>query len=558
MKFTKEKIKQIIILMLIVFVGVFLRFYKLADIPNGFYVDEAVTGYNAFSILETGLDEYGKASPIAFRFFGSYSPPLYVYLTFFVMKFLGAGVFSVRFVSFLVGSAGILIVYLFLKSIVSIKKKQVPLIGAFLFSISPWGIFFSRVGYEVNLGFVLFMLGAYLLWLGLSKYKFLLLGFSLLSISMYGAHTERFLVPIFLAVFLIVYRRVFFSKKVSRFTLEGLLLAFIFQIPNLEFILSPAFLSKNSLFYSGVVKFQGEKIARFLPSIVSYPLAFLREFFSQYFTYFSPRSLFFLEDPDFQRSAPELSVFYFWMVIPYLVGMYHLWKGRHKKPYKYLILLLLVIPIPLSLSSDPFSTQRGLPLLFPLIAVISIGVGEIIRRWGKKAWYIVAGLSLFSLVLLWRSYFVLLPFERARSWDYGFDQLARELKHRSEELHVIDGVRMGPTYVELAYFLKYPPEKFHEELVGDVKSNYYTDVSFSSEYKFSNIETRGIDWKNDIFEELVLVGDELSVSENQINEHFLEKLFEIRSPTGEIVFVGYRTNPTRKCFEIDYANVNCK
>ena len=47
----------------IVVLAAFLRFYKLETVPSGFYVDEAAIGYNSYSILETGADEYGKFFP---------------------------------------------------------------------------------------------------------------------------------------------------------------------------------------------------------------------------------------------------------------------------------------------------------------------------------------------------------------------------------------------------------------------------------------------------------------------------------------------------------------
>lgn len=557
MKFIRKNIKEIILFILIIFIGLFLRFHKLGEIPGGMYKDEAVTGYNAFSILETGKDEYGKAYPVAFRFFGSYSPPLYVYLTSFVMSFLGVNVFSVRFVSCLSGVLLILVVYLFLKTIFKDKNKYVPLIGALVFSISPWGIFFSRAGYEINLGFLLFSLGAYFLWIGLAKYKYLVLGFLTLSLSTYGAHTQRFLVPIFLLLYILIYKKILFNKKALKHTALGLFIAFVIQIPNIYLLFTPALWTKNSLFYSGVIRSQADKFGAVFPKFISYPLAFLREFFSQYLTYFSPRSLFFLEDPDFQRSAPELSVFYFWMVIPYLLGWYHVLVKKKEVFYKYLLLMLLVIPVPLALSSDPFSTQRGLSLLLPITILITIGMSKIIKKTGMKGLVILLPFCFLSLIFVWRSYFVLLPHERAKNWDYGIEELAQEIQKRPNEIFVIDQTRTGPVYAGLAFFLKYTSQEFHEELGMDIKNNYYNDTAFKSEYKFSNIETRGIDWERDIYEKQILVGDEYTISETQSKEHFLEKAFEIYDPTGNIVFSGFRTNPEQKCFDINNANVYC-
>ena len=70
---------------------------------------------------------------------------------------------------------------------------------------------------------------------------------------------------------------------------------------------------------------------------------------------------------------------------------------------------------------------------------------------------------------------------------------------------------------------------------------------WDSSYKFNNIETRTINWEEDIYKEQILVGDELTISENQAKEHFLEKLFEIKDPMYKIIFIAFKTNPTLKC-----------
>jgi 4-amino-4-deoxy-L-arabinose transferase-like glycosyltransferase len=542
-----------IALILIVIVGLFLYLYKLDVIPAGFYVDEALTGYNAYSILKTSRDEYGKLYPIALRFFGSYSPPLYTYLTIPFISIFGLNITSVRLLSAIVGALGGILVFAFLKSLKITRGSWSPLLGAFLFIISPWNVLFSRVGYEVNLAFFIFSLGLLATWIGLKKPKYLVLGFSLLSISTYAAHTQRFLVPLFIISFLILFRP---NKK---FTIYGLISALVIQIPNLYLFTTPAFFTKSSLFYSNVLTEQALKISRFLPMAISVPLAFIREFLSQFFDYFSPRSLFLLSDPDPQRSMPELAVLYPWMVIPYLVGFYALFKNISKeKAYKYILLLAIMTPLPVALVGDPFSSQRALPLLLPIILIITIGVDRIILGLSKRIWLpVFLFLVVSSFVLLWRSYFVFLPKERAKVWGYGFEQLADQIKKRPNERFVIDQGRIKPAYIELLFFLKYSPEKFQKEVDQLIKKNYYKDVVFKSSYNFGNIETRNISWEEDVYKEQILVGDELAISSQQAKEHVLDKVFEIRSPVDEIIFLGYKTNPDKKCLQTPN-NIHCK
>lgn len=549
---------ELIALTIILFLGSYLYFSKLDSIPSGLYVDEATTGYNAYSLLKTGKDEYGKAYPVALRFLGSYSPPLYTYLSIPIMAINGLNIFSTRVLSSISGLLSILLVFHFLKALKITKSRWTPALGALLFAISPWTVFYSRVGYELYLAFFIFALGVFFFWQGLKKPKLLIPGFALLSLSTYGAHPEQILAPVFIVGVTILFRKELLAKKSKKYSLAGLFIAGLIQLPYLTIISTPALFSKTSLFYKGVVFAQAEKIAHFLPTFIAFPLSFLREFLSQYLTYFSPRSLFFLPDPDPQRGLPELSVFYSWMIIPYFVGVYLLLKGRKKRSLKFILLLCFLAPMPAALAGDPFSTQRALPLLLPLIIIITLGTDQIIAKIKTKIWLpALAILVSFSLLLLWRSYFVFLPNERAKAWGYGFAQLAEEIKRRPKEKFVIDQSRTKPAYIELAFYLKYPPQKFQKEVDQTIKQNYYTNTIFSENYSFANIETRNIKWEEDIYKEQILVGDELAISEGQAKEHFLTKVFEIRDPVEAIVFQGYKTNPKEKCTKTLNLNPLC-
>ena len=71
-----------IILFLIVFLGFILRIYQVNQIPPSLSWDEVSIGYNAYSILKTGMDEHGRFLPYdTFVGYGDYKPPLPVYLT---------------------------------------------------------------------------------------------------------------------------------------------------------------------------------------------------------------------------------------------------------------------------------------------------------------------------------------------------------------------------------------------------------------------------------------------------------------------------------------------
>ena len=145
------------LLVLIICLAFFLRFYKLGEIPAGIHPDEESHGYNAFSLLKTGKDRYGEKFPILFRSFGSYQPPIYTYLATIPVGLFGNTIVSVRSVSAVIGTILVLITYFFSLELFKTKgRRWVALIAALVVAISPWAIYFSRLVAEGNLGVTFF------------------------------------------------------------------------------------------------------------------------------------------------------------------------------------------------------------------------------------------------------------------------------------------------------------------------------------------------------------------------------------------------------------------
>jgi len=540
----KINIPKLVFIILLAVVGIFFFFHKLSSIPPGFYVDEALHGYSAYSILETGKDEYGKSFPLVFRLYGSYNEPLYIYLSTIPIKLWDLNVFSVRFMAALSGLATVFVIYLFLKSM------KISTLGSLFFAITPTVVFQGRVGYEVALAFFLFCLGSLFLWYSLSRPKWIVPAFIVLSLSTYAAYAERFTIPFLITFFFIAFRKRLLARKNLKYFIYGVFLLVLTQIPHLFLLTTPAFFPKAGELGSQAIVVQADKLTGIIPGPVALSISFIREFLSQFVNYFSPRTLFLVGDKD----LPGLSLFYAWMIVPYLLGLTILWRKRGSDTSIFILLLALTTPITASLTKDPFPVHRVMPLVLPLALIISIGIDRLFKLniIGKRNinFLIIKGIALVifivSIVFFWRSYFVFFPKEKAKYWGYGYDTLAQIIK-TSDEHFMIDRERLPIPYTELLFFLKVPPEEFQNSVDQNIKANYYQNLPFDQNFRFANVETRGIDWEKDIYRNQVLVGDSLAISEDQAKEHFLTKIFEIKDPLGEVVFVGYRTNPAQKC-----------
>src|SRR5258708_14555608 len=133
--------KRWVVLLLILFVALFLRIYKISSNPPGLTPDEASLGYNAYSILKTGRDEYGKLFPIIFKSFGDYKPGLYIYFTAPFVAVFGLNETSVRLPSVVAGTITVFLVYLVTKELFG--KEKLSLIAMAVAAFNPWLIYFS-------------------------------------------------------------------------------------------------------------------------------------------------------------------------------------------------------------------------------------------------------------------------------------------------------------------------------------------------------------------------------------------------------------------------------
>ena len=215
------------ILLLIILLAAFLRFWKLGSYP-ALNADEAAIGYNAYSLLETGKDEHGNPWPIHFQSFNDYKPGLYFYMVLPFVKFIGLNAWSVRIPGTLFGLLTIYLVYLLVGELFDNKKLAIGdlklgtgHIASFLLAISPWHIHFSRGGWEVNVATFFIVLGLWFFLKGLNNIVYLFLSSLVFTLSLYAYHSARVITPLIgVGLFLIYFKYV--RKHLLNFALAAL------------------------------------------------------------------------------------------------------------------------------------------------------------------------------------------------------------------------------------------------------------------------------------------------------------------------------------------------
>ena len=229
----QTKWKFYIIWAMVFVAGVLLRVVYLTKYPMGINADEAYAGYEAFSLLHTGMDSHGYRVPVYFISWGSGMNVLYSWLSIPFIWIGGLSLLTIRLPQDLMGCVSLAIFYLLLKEI---KDDRFALLGMFLLAINPWHIMMCRWGLESNLAPAMLLLGVYFL---IKAYKgkavYYLCALLCFGLALYAYAVMWAFVPLFLllaAIYGIYQKRV----QVNRYLVTGILALGILAIPLLAFV----------------------------------------------------------------------------------------------------------------------------------------------------------------------------------------------------------------------------------------------------------------------------------------------------------------------------------
>jgi 4-amino-4-deoxy-L-arabinose transferase-like glycosyltransferase len=470
------------ILALIFLLGLFLRSYNLNISPPSLNWDEAAWGYNSYSILKTGRDEYGKFLPIFTRSFDEYKPTFPMYAMLPTIYLFGLNEFGIRLPSAIIGS--LLIVLIALITLKLFGSALTSLFAAYFLGIEPWAVHMSRVYYDANEALFFLMLGIYLLLISKTRLTILIMANISLVVSMFTYNANKLLVPLLLLLFFIIYR-----EKIVKIPAKALISIFLLWI-----VVFGTFL---------YLTIKGEALARVGSTNIlriwnGNVFDFLINIFSRYLAYFSPPNLFVREPLEPSTVIPNLSLFLPFEFIAWLIGLYLIIKNNLSKLLK---LIVIIAPIPASLTWNWFQPGRGLNLFFIFTICIAVGFSEInrlIKNTILKSLFVttIVLTGLIYAILIFDSEQIQLPARDAGNWQPGFKEtvpLVMELETKVN--HVVIDTPQGQPYIFYLVYGKYDPIRYHSEL--DTAKIGIPRTSFNfGKFEFRNITPEDVYLKN--------------------------------------------------------------
>lgn len=479
--------KSRILLLLITLLAFFLRFYLLGSIPPGLSNDEADIGYDAYSILATGRDQWGKFLPVtSFEGFGDYRLPLYTYLILPSVKLLGLNALSVRLPSAIFGTISVLLLYIFCKKIFERQSdnfaQAVSLVSAFLLAVSPWSIGLSRIGIESNVAITFLLSALILLLYGLKHPKLLLISSAFFALTVYTYTSYTLFTVLVLAVCFIFYRNELL--KHMKWLVVSVVIFFLLISP-LLFLKSAAGVraSQISLVHNQVSiglladlnDRRGSCVAVFpdlLCKVVDNKAAvFTDTFIKNYINHFSPGFLYLTGTRTQFSILPERGLMYTLEILFLLAGVLYAVRQKSRKTF-FIIVLLLASFIPDSITSDGHFSRAScaMPFLFALEAVGLVFIFQLLTKTGKflslSLKTVLCVIFAFSILSFTVSYFSYFPKYYSNFSQYGYEQWAQKLFEKKSAYDRIYLSRYGndtKQYIYYLFYTKYPPSRFQEK-----------------------------------------------------------------------------------------------
>jgi len=420
------KRKDFILLIGIVLIAAFIRLFWITKVPPSLDWDEASVGYDAYSILQTGKDQWGKVLPVVFKSFGEFKYPIHIYFTALATDVFGYGIFSVRVGSAFFGIVDVLL--LFFLTLHLTKNKLVAFLSSLFLALSPWDIQFSRVNWETNFGLFFFFFGFFLFLKGIEKKKILIpISFILFGIDLFTYNAAKVFIPLFVFALVVIYSKDLLKNKIISLTGIFLFLGFI-----LVNVFNP---DLSGLTRLDQVTFNTEEVeSTYLYKITKHQKVGIAQLVAEnYLSHFTPKFLFISGDSNPRHSIQTVGELYLYDAILLPFGIFYLLRKKNKWSLLLLIWFFLA-PLPAAIATEAPHASRSMFALGGWQIVSATGfyyLLSLIRKTKFEFWFVAFSCVALFLFIEDYSYKYIWNYSTAYSsdWQYGYMRIFTDYKN---------------------------------------------------------------------------------------------------------------------------------
>ena len=472
-----RKYIDIFILLFIFSLAFILRIYKVTEVPPALNWDEESIGYNAYSILKTGKDEWGQFLPIHFKAYGEYKLPIQIYASIPAIAIFGLNEFAVRITPVVYGTLTVLVMFFLGRSL--FQSSLVGLVASFLLAISPWHIQLTRASFESSLATFFISLGMWFLVKGYQKQIWIIFSMIPFALSVFTYNSARIFTPLFLFIMLMFYRKHLFKFK--KYVYVAAILFAIFLLPLTPYLLSGERSSRYKLVSitddPGLIPRINENrgastLPQPLPKLIHNKLTYVALYFTgNYLAHFTPQFLFISGAPHKQHSVQNMGELYMFQAPFLLIGLWGLFKLKQR--FKSLLLSWLFLAfIPVSITNDSIPHALRTLIAAPFYQLVSafgflitIPRAGKLTKWVKLSVVIVlVSVVIFSLVYYLYQYYRVYPNLYSRDWQYGNKQVIEYVKNHVDKYDLIVFTRhYGEPHMFTLFYLNYDPYKYQND-----------------------------------------------------------------------------------------------
>lgn len=468
-------------------VSLVLHLYKQDQVPPCLNADEAAFGYNAYSILKTGRDEYGVFLPLRLKSFGDYKMPLYSYSLIPFIALFGLDEFTVRLPNIIFGVLLVPSIYYLAYEI--FQKKNISLLSSFILVFSLWPYILSRHAHEAVLCTLLLVIsfGTYFHAKNKNNNRYFIISLLSLFLAQFAYHPARIFGLFYLFLFILDFILLRFrlnklNKLVFIFICLIVISPFLVdrfyspeRVSNLFFMNDPGFKSRiHQDIYEDKNRIIHNKVTESIKTVTN-----------NYLRQISYEFLLIDGDKDTRFGMKGMSPLNVISFIFFVWGLYVVIKKKNKDALS-LLLLLFLVPLINALTWREPSISRTYLFIIPFSIFSGFGIHSLLKDIKNHIFYIPI---LLFMMFTFTAYFIFAfdiyfnhypeKTQTSISWQCGYKELVNLVKEEYSNFNNVYITRShGQPYIFFLFYLLYDPHIYQGQ----------SNLSESDEYGFGQVD----------------------------------------------------------------------